>query len=225
MALGTIASLAMREPRDHTRGLRKRRYSITRGRLYDITKLIRYRNVQANRSFMPEKEGRLYLPTLAQHLFRLQLEGGRTPTIASMRSGLERWAGWLLPETLSDYPETLDRAIEVAMRHPRTENAELLGFQLKLTDRERTQCKINTIAAFDITIAKREERKRKKKRERDKARAAEKRRNGGIRSRAEYLANCLTAKAPWEADGVSRRTWERRRKRGELLSQVHRPID
>jgi hypothetical protein len=38
------------------------------------------------------------------------------------------------------------------------------------------------------------------------------RRARGARPRAEYEGNSLTRKKPWEAEGVSRRTWERRRR-------------
>ena len=43
--------------------------------------------------------------------------------------------------------------------------------------------------------------------------AAEKRIEKGIRPRSDYLARSLSRAAPWKAEGISRRTWERRRKR------------
>jgi putative DNA primase/helicase len=52
------------------------------------------------------------------------------------------------------------------------------------------------------------------KRERDRVRKATGRRAGGAVPRPEYLAqNALSRTKPWEHEGVSRRTWERRRAR------------
>jgi putative DNA primase/helicase len=52
------------------------------------------------------------------------------------------------------------------------------------------------------------------KRERDRVRKATRRRAGGAVPRPEYLAhNALSRTKPWEHEGVSRRTWERRRGR------------
>ena len=40
------------------------------------------------------------------------------------------------------------------------------------------------------------------------------RREAGVKSRAEYEAESLTRARPWEAEGVSRATWYRRRETG-----------
>jgi hypothetical protein len=47
---------------------------------------------------------------------------------------------------------------------------------------------------------------------RDRERRARKRRERGIRTREAYLAKLASKPKPWIAEGVSRRTWERRRK-------------
>ena len=50
-----------------------------------------------------------------------------------------------------------------------------------------------------------------------------KRRSKGMKTRAEYLkANSLSRDKPWEAEGISRRTWERRRKRDASLPAIHK---
>ncbi len=41
-----------------------------------------------------------------------------------------------------------------------------------------------------------------------------------MKTRAEYLAGSLSRRKPWEADGISRRQWERRRKSVASTSQV-----
>jgi hypothetical protein len=40
---------------------------------------------------------------------------------------------------------------------------------------------------------------------------------GGV-PRAEYLACSFSRRKPWEAEGISRRTWERRRARGGAVA-------
>jgi hypothetical protein len=52
------------------------------------------------------------------------------------------------------------------------------------------------------------------KRQQDRARKAARRRAAGVAPRPEYLAqNSLSRTKPWEEEGISRRTWERRRAR------------
>lgn len=55
----------------------------------------------------------------------------------------------------------------------------------------------------DMTDEQLVEHRRRKKNERRRSRRG--------RTRAEYLAECLSTTKPWEAEGISRRTWERRR--------------
>jgi hypothetical protein len=51
------------------------------------------------------------------------------------------------------------------------------------------------------------------KRERDRERKIDKLRAAGVVRRATYLSNSLSQTKPWVQDGISRRTWERRRAR------------
>lgn len=50
------------------------------------------------------------------------------------------------------------------------------------------------------------------KRRKDRERQTAKRRDAGVMDRQQWLAKSLSKTRPWEAEGVSRRTWERRRK-------------
>jgi hypothetical protein len=43
-------------------------------------------------------------------------------------------------------------------------------------------------------------------------------------NREQYLANALSRQQPWLAEGISRRTWERRRLKGTVASPVASPI-
>lgn len=51
-----------------------------------------------------------------------------------------------------------------------------------------------------------------RKRRLDRERQERVRRAAGRSIRAEWLAASLSSLKPWEAEGISRRTWERRRK-------------
>ena len=52
----------------------------------------------------------------------------------------------------------------------------------------------------------------------DAARDERRRRKVGSKPRVAYLANSLSRSKPWEADGISRRTWERRRQKPAVAS-------
>jgi hypothetical protein len=87
--------------------------------------------------------------------------------------------------------------------------ADKLGRRLRLTTAERDLLDIRTIAPYNSSKAKRElARKRRKKINRARARRA-----NGVKCRAEYEAKSLSKTQPWKALGISRRTWERRRRR------------
>jgi hypothetical protein len=118
----------------------------------------------------------------------------------------DRWAHFTPVENL--------RKIAVqAIRDPQIEKADALAALLNLTDSERNYLRITTIGASDITRAERFRRRKQKKRERDRQRAAMRRREQGMVPRSVYLESSLSALRPWETEGITRRTWERRRKR------------
>jgi hypothetical protein len=105
-------------------------------------------------------------------------------------------------------------------------SAATAGKMLGITAEERWACDIRTMRAVDETPAdakadrrvrdrgrKREERSmadaadRERERERGRRRRAAK----GAKPRARYLAEAHARREQWEAQGISRRTWERRR--------------
>lgn len=91
---------------------------------------------------------------------------------------------------------------------PQKWNADDLAERLRLTEAERDALHVTTIGAIDLPKHARLARRKKRKRQAEKA----KRQAKGSRTRAEYEAQALTRTKPWEAEGISRRTWERRRK-------------
>lgn len=152
----------------------------------------------------------IYLLPVAQH-FRRNLEDKKgLPTSDEVLNVLELWALRFSSKT----PRSrLGQVARAAIVRPELEKADALGARLRLTDAERTYLRINTIGACDVNKAERERRRKLRKRRRDRINAAKKRIEKGIRPRPVYLARSLSRTAPWKSEGISRRTWERRRKR------------
>jgi hypothetical protein len=94
-------------------------------------------------------------------------------------------------------------------RKSRRFSADRLGKLLMLTEDERTILEITTIGSHNVPQA---ERKRIRK-ALDRERKRKRRRAKGMKPRAVYLENSLSRTKPWEAEGIGRRTWERRQKR------------
>jgi hypothetical protein len=87
------------------------------------------------------------------------------------------------------------------------DNAENAGKALRLTYEDRQRLKITTIWACDVDPADRERLYRERKRVRDAARAKAKRAEKGAKTRTVNLSETQ----PWAWEGISRKTWERRR--------------
>jgi hypothetical protein len=103
-------------------------------------------------------------------------------------------------------PLDAGRLTDAALAKPLRWRAEKLGEAFRLTDVERTELKIRTIAAIDITPAELAE--RRKQHDRDRKAAA--RRAGGAQQRNQYEACSMGHGKPWITAGVSRSTWYRR---------------
>jgi hypothetical protein len=103
--------------------------------------------------------------------------------------------------------EQAEQIIDEADTVPKCRKADALGRYLRLTDKMRTALGITTIGSFDLSKRQRALRKR----ERSRARKEMKRRAAGQKSRVEFLATAKSQRQPWKAEGISRRTWYRRR--------------
>jgi hypothetical protein len=117
----------------------------------------------------------------------------------------ERWAPWASIFQCRD-------AARQALRRRRVDTADQCAARLRLSYEERTKLRITTIGAFDVNKRQRAKLRKERKRIRDRDRQAKKRAERGAIARAEYLARSLTRTQPWTADGIHRRTWERRRR-------------
>jgi hypothetical protein len=85
--------------------------------------------------------------------------------------------------------------------------ADRLAWFLGVTYPQRQRLGITTIGSTDINKRTRAALRKRRRRLYHEHR----RRSRGVRPRADYEANSLSRAKPWEAEGMSRRTWYRRR--------------
>lgn len=113
---------------------------------------------------------------------------------------IEVWAPWL---TSAEQAEI----VQPILANPRRWKADALAWAMHLTMEERTVLGITTIGAIDLNKGART----KRRKQRDRERKAKQRRSKGMKPRKVYEQQALTNAKPWEAEGISRRTWYRRR--------------
>jgi hypothetical protein len=106
------------------------------------------------------------------------------------------WAPWMLPWEAAEYVEHINR-LTLFDRMPA---AKILGERLNLTNAERERLKLWPIKPVDMSVEQLIEQRKTKDKERKKAR----RRALGAKPRA-------TSAKLWEAEGIPRSTWYRRR--------------
>jgi hypothetical protein len=135
---------------------------------------------------------------------------GRNMLLAMLAAGLtgpdaQRWAPWVGWRQLQDMIRNADS---------REWDGDALGTLVELTNDEREPDKLWSLRPCDRDWSSVQEQRRERKRERDRKRITGKRRDRGVTPRAEWLAaNSLSRTKPWEAKGISRRTFERRKRR------------
>lgn len=121
------------------------------------------------------------------------------------RRRMAQWLGTRCPwMPKQEAAQTIARVIA----NPRRWRADTLAAKLGLTAADRARWRITTIGATDLL----KEQRAARRRSRDNERKRRNRRAAGARPRAEYLAAAKhTGPKPWEAAGMSRATWYRRR--------------
>jgi hypothetical protein len=170
-------------------------------RLREIERTIPTRTVDQTRAVLAE---------VAVTYRKIILFRGLDVRPGMVKERLELWLGKMrLSRTFT--PDEIAEAIEQAERRKRLANPERLAAILGLEYADRQQLAIRTIGSIDKTKLERELLAKERRREKDRIRKAIKRRARGAISRAEYLAESMSHARPWERDGISRRTWERRR--------------
>ncbi len=125
---------------------------------------------------------------------------------------LKRITAWLARRAPWMPPAEADALIGRVFAKPIKWGSDTMGKRLRLTWIERTQLRITTIWAVDITRA---EAAAIQALTRRLARQA-KRRLKGAKPRHEYEASAVGHGQPWIAEGISKATWYRRQKQPPL---------
>jgi hypothetical protein len=166
-------------------------FSLAAKRTREIAMLVLHRH-----RGLPDTDDRdVYLELAAHHL---------KPKDGDIPFALGNWArrlGATLPE------RELIRIAETARAKRRQFKADTIGKILRVTYEERCAARISTIGCIDVSKTERT----KRRKERRLVEKQNSRRNCGIIPRREYIAKSLTRTKPWLAEGISRRTWYRRR--------------
>jgi hypothetical protein len=175
-------------------------------RIGDLNKLFghRYGGGRDLYEFPDDDAGRIDLEILAQHY-------ARSNPLKLVKVITTR-APWCMADELQCF---LDRVAA----YPRQWKAETLGHELGVTASEWRALKICTIAPADLTKGQRDQIRKFKARVRKTAA----RRQQGAMPRTEYLAaNDISRTKPWLAEGISRKTWYKRRAKGGDKSGLHK---
>jgi hypothetical protein len=121
------------------------------------------------------------------------------------------WAQQWTPTLIERGPEWFEGRTRAAVRRWLTDDE--LGEMLAVEAWEIEAYGLRLIGAADKTEAQRREEKKAAKRHRDRDRIRQKRAAAGI---STPRPRSLSVTRPWEAMGICRRTWERRRAAGTL---------
>jgi hypothetical protein len=143
-----------------------------------------------------------------EYLYELLLPVSLGPEAhLKMENVMEVWSPWM------DAKERFELIadIERTPLHVRKITAKTLGERLRVTSEERKALRLWTIAAHDVTDQQRTAEQQIRKRVRQERH----RRRRGERPRTEYVAGSVAQRKPWQAFGISRRTWYRQRGTGQ----------
>ena len=170
------------------------------------------------------RAGLPFLLTIAECCGDELLHTGKKVTAAAIAEDLAIWCAiWAPRAKHADIDEAADRAANLEGWLPYDDH---IGVRHRVTYAVRERLGLNAIGCFDIGIEEREDIALERKRERERKRSAAKRAAQGCRPRAQYLAQSLSSLKPWETEGISRRTWERRRNlsKEESVGAAEHPV-
>jgi hypothetical protein len=154
---------------------------------------------------LPDDEaGREYLWELLLTV-SLGAEAGR-----KMENIISISAPWMKMKEATEMTDQINRL----RRYLRTVTPREIGQRLRVTREEWIRLKLKTVLPFDMTDEEITEFRKARKRNRDRNR----RRKAGKKPREVYIANSLSKKKPWATEDISRRTWERRRRKPTVAS-------
>ncbi|AVA22488.1 hypothetical protein [Rhizobium sp. NXC24] len=174
------------------------KFSIEVMRLREIERVIRHRH---NRG-IPDPAGTDDYDSCVAYIYAV----ATTPRSQSVVDWCKTWAPWISDDELLDLVCTVGRRKYML-------GAEATAKLLHVTMKERNALGLKTIGACDLSSEDRKAVAKELKRERDRSRQERKRREQGMLNRSSQEATTLAATKPWEAEGISRRTWFYRQKR------------
>lgn len=175
------------------RGKAKRRspMQLVALRLHDLARIFRSRY---GLTLPDDDAGREDLKIALHHLASL------AHPRSHIANWIDLWAPWL---TAAEQKEI----VGTALANPQHYKADGLAWRLRLKAEERRMLGVTTIGAIDENKAARLKRRKLL----DKQRKENIRRAKGAKPRKQYEAQSLSKAKPWLAQGISRRTWYRKR--------------
>lgn len=183
-----------------------RKFHQTLFRLREIDKLLTHRHGQT----IPDTDDVEWIVPPIAALFRVEavVPGGIFETdeqaFVNFMRWLMRWVPWAGREFgLLVWSQVLD-----CRCRPK---ADALAASLGVTLAERTFLNLTQIGACDVTTEQRKAIAKEHKRTKDRRAKREKRRKAGAVPRAQYEAESISRKKPWEEAGISRATYYRRK--------------
>jgi hypothetical protein len=185
-------------------------FSRARKRLRELERVIKARH-----GTVPcTDDADLYLLPVARCYRKIMADNGKPVSVDGVMNRFGLWCETWAPHLTSEAADIVSQALAEPAKIDRDDE---LGASLRLTYAERLRLKITTIGSYDVDRKSRKELAKARRRERNRRRAAKKRRASGARPRGESWSRTK----PWEAEGISRRTWERRRKKAETAQAAH----
>ncbi|WP_441232620.1 hypothetical protein [Bradyrhizobium sp. 1200_D9_N1_1] len=152
----------------------------------------------------------LYLWPVANCFRVIAAERGKS-TLAHIVDVFSLWCDRFAP---SAGEQEIYALVEEALARPaKLIPDDIVGETFRFSYEERLRQKATTIGSYDVDRAGRKELAKLRKQQKQRLEKREKRRSNGAVPRAQYEANSLSQTQPWLADGICRRTWERRRKK------------
>ena len=188
------AVIAERHKKPYERGLT---------RLQDIGRIIRYRygdTIPEHHEFITPS---FFVAAVTVNCWYDSLDD----KLHRLEDWAKQWAPWV--ENPRDEFAKLLAELPPDQRHLTDAYAgQLLGLTLD----ERDANLITTLSPCDMSKADWDALKRDRKNERSRERQAKNRQSDpDYKTREEYLSDSLSRTQPWKKEGISRRTWERRR--------------
>lgn len=193
--------MTKRNPRDQKkvgncvvaeRADRKQPYERSRQRLKEIERLIADRYGR----FLPAT----YLPAFLEVVGLCHRD----------RSATLEWTKRYAPGEIGSFDAIFEPIAREVARRRWNLSDEDAGRHLSLTRQERSELKISTMWASDLSLDEQKAQSHTAKKERDRLRREKERRAKRIKTRSEYLAE--RSHRPWEADGISKATYHRRKR-------------